>query len=75
MAKTTGVTAQLIRAPLFNLHSKINPSIYFPNPNFQASSHLLWVYTRFVSNLVENPEDRFSHDGAHSIVDKFDNLA
>ena len=30
---------------------------------FQVSSHLL--HLRFVSDLVGNPEDRFSHVGAH----------
>ena len=36
-------------------------SLFFPNPKYQASSHLLWCYStaRFVSDLVGNPEDRF----------------
>ena len=32
---------------------------------YQTSSHLLWLSTWFVSDLVENPKDRFSHDAAH----------
>ena len=39
-------------------------SLYFLNLKFPASSHLLWLYSRFVSDLVENPEDRFSCDTA-----------
>ena len=34
-------------------------------PKFQASSHLLRLYSLFVSDLVGNPEDRFSHNEAH----------
>ena len=35
------------------------------NLKFQASSHLLWLYTAwFVSDLFGNPKDRFSHDAA-----------
>ena len=34
---------------------------YFISPKFQASCHLLWLY---VSDLVGNPEDRFSHNEA-----------
>ena len=34
--------------------------------NSKACSHLLWLYTaRFVSDLVGNPEDRFSQNEAH----------
>ena len=28
-------------------------------------SEILWLYSRFVSDLVGNPEDRFSHNEAH----------
>ena len=49
---------------------------------FQVSSHLLWLYTAwFVSDLVENPEDPFSHNEARMVnviiellSNKFDNL-
>ena len=41
-------------------------------PKFQASRHLLWLYSpvcvgpgRIVSDLVGNLEDRFSHNEAH----------
>ena len=33
-----------------------------PNYKFQVSNHLLAL---FVSDLIGNPEDRFSHDRAH----------
>ena len=38
--------------------------VFFPNLQFQASGHLLWPIDRFVSDLIENPEDRFSRDAA-----------
>ena len=44
----------------FVFATRIVPSLYFLNPKFQASSHLLWLYSR-----VGNPENRFSHDAAH----------
>ena len=34
-------------------------------PNFQASSHLVWLYSPFMSDLVGNPKDPFSHKEAH----------
>ena len=37
------VTAKLIRAFVFA--SRIVQSLYFLNPKFQASSHLLWLYS------------------------------
>ena len=47
------VTAKLISAFVFA--TRIVQSLYFLNPKFQA---------RFVSDLVGNPEDRFSHNEA-----------
>ena len=38
--------------------------LYYLNPKFQASSHLLWLYSPVVSDLVGNPEDRFSQNEA-----------
>ena len=43
-------------------------SLYFLNTKFQASSHLLWLYSRFVSDLVGNPEDLFSQNEAKLYV-------
>ena len=38
--------------------------LYFLNTKFQASSHLLWLYSLVCVGPGRNPEDRFSHDGA-----------
>ena len=56
------VTAKLISTFVFT--TWIEQSLYFLSPKFQASSHLLWLYRPVVSNLVGNPEDRFSHNEA-----------
>ena len=53
------VTAKLISAFVFAIW--IVQSLYYLNPQFQASSQLLWLYNRFVSDLVGN---RFSHNEA-----------
>ena len=44
--------------------TRIARSLYFQNPKFQASSHLLCMYSPVwpVSDLVGNPEDRFYHN-------------
>ena len=39
-------------------------SLFYLNPKFQASSHLLWLYSPICVDLVGNPEDRFSHNEA-----------
>ena len=44
---------------LFLLHRMIVQSLYFLNPKFLASSHLLSMYSWFMSDLVGNTEDRF----------------
>ena len=51
------VTARLINA--FDFATRIEQSLFLFNPKIQASSHLP-VQTRLVSDLVGNPEDRFS---------------
>ena len=56
------VIAKLIRAFVFA--TKIVQSLYFLNPKFQVSSHLSGCTARFVSDLVGNPEDWFSHNEA-----------
>ena len=44
-------------------------SLYFLNPKFQASSHLLWLYSPICVGPVGNPEDRFfSQQGSILIV-------
>ena len=57
------ITAKLIRAFVFA--TRIVQSLYLFNPKFQAASHLLRLYSRFVWDLVVNPEDRFSQNEAH----------
>ena len=47
--------------------TRIVQSLYFLNPKLHASSHLLWLYSWFVSDLVGNPEDQFFHNEAHMI--------
>ena len=41
--------------------------LFFLNPKFQASSNLCRCTGRFVSDLIGNPKDRFSHIAAHII--------
>ena len=57
------VTAKLISAFVFA--TGIVQSFYFLNPKYQASWDFLWLHSLLVSDLVGNPEDRFSHVGAH----------
>ena len=45
------------------------------NTKFQASSHLVWLYSRFVWDLVGNPKDWFSHNEAHiGFATKFEGI-
>ena len=39
-------------------------SLYFLNPKFQASSHLLWLYSLVCVRPGRKPEYWFSHDAA-----------
>ena len=57
------VTVQLIST--FVLATKIVQSLFFVNPKFQASSHLLWLFSRVCVGPNRKPEDRFCHDAAH----------
>ena len=56
------ITAQLIS--VFVFATWLVQSLFYLNPNFQASSHLLWLYRP----VCVRPEDRFSHNEAHVIV-------
>ena len=56
------VTAKLISAFVFP--TQIVPFLYFLNPKFPASIFCDCT-TRFVSDLVGNFKDRFSHVAAH----------
>ena len=57
------VTAKLIRAFVFATR-KVQ-CLYFLNLKFQASSHLLWLYSLVCIGPGRNPEDRFSQNEAH----------
>ena len=56
------VTAKLISAFVFA--TWIVQSLFYLNPKSQDSI-LCGCTARFVSDLVGNPEDRFSHNEAH----------
>ena len=51
-----------MRKPVFAI--EIVQSLYLLNPKFQASNHLLWLYSPVCVGI---PEDRFSHDAAQLI--------
>ena len=44
---------------------KLNGNV---NTKFQASRHLLWLYSPVYVNLVGKPEDRFSHNEAQIML-------
>ena len=50
--------------PLFSLHRQFNTS-----ENFKPLTMFCGSTSRFVSNLLGNPEDRFSDDAAHIVFD------
>ena len=54
---------QLISA-LFSLHRLYNPSTSYAG-NFKPLAIFCGCTARFVSDLVGNPQDRFSHNEAH----------
>ena len=56
------VTAKLIST--FVLATQIDQSLYFLNLNFKPLIIFCGCTARFVSDLVGNPEDQFSHDEA-----------
>ena len=64
---------QLISAYVFA--TQIVQTLNFLNLKFQASSHLLWQKSGwFVSDLVGNPEDRFSRHASQFMCITDDNL-
>ena len=64
------VTAKLISAFVFA--TRIVQSLFFLNTKFQALAIFCGCTAWFVSDLVGNPEDRFSHVVAHLVNwDKF----
>ena len=57
------VTAQLISAFVFA--TRIVQTLYCIDTKFQASSHILWLYSSVCVGPGRNPEDRFPHKEAH----------
>ena len=57
------VTPKLISAYVFA--TQIVQFFYFLNPKFQASSHLLYLYSLVCVGPGQNPECWFSYDEAH----------
>ena len=43
-------------------------SLYFLNPKFKASSHIMWLYIPVWSDRTGNPEYMFSHNAAQIIL-------
>ena len=50
---------------LYFFATKIVRSLYFLNPNFKPLAIFCSCTAWFVSDLVGNPEDRFSHNEAY----------
>ena len=42
--------------------------LYFLDPEFQTSSHLLWQYSPVLIRSGQKPECWFSHDAAHITI-------
>ena len=54
---------------------RIVQSLYYLNPKFQASIHLLWLYRPVSRGTGKKPEDRFSHKEAHFIHRRDDSIS
>ena len=49
---------------------RIAQSLYYLNPKFQASNHLLWLYSLVCVKPGRKPGDQFSHNEAHMAYGK-----
>ena len=58
-----GATAKLISA--FVIAIRIVQFLYYQNPKFQASSHLLWLHSPVCVGPGRKPRRPFSHNEAH----------
>ena len=63
------VTAKLISGFVFA--TRIARSLFLLNPNFMPLDIFCNCTVQFVSDLIGNPEDRFSYDEAHIKVRSF----
>ena len=67
MQISCAVTAQLISAFVFA--TRIVQSLYFLNPNFQASSYLLWLHSPVCVGLGRKPRRPvFSQRGSYATI-------
>ena len=63
------VTAHLIMQRLCFRYIDSTISLHILNLKFQASGHLLWLYTAwFVADFVRNVKGRLSHGVAHVVL-------
>ena len=60
------VAAKLISAFVFA--TRVVQFLFFLNPKFQASSHLLWLYSPVCVRPSRKPEHWFSHDAAQLLL-------
>ena len=59
---------KLISAFVFAIRIVQSLTLYYLNPIYQASSHLLWLlYSPVCVGPGRNPEDRSSHNEAHIV--------
>ena len=58
------------RISAFVFATRLVQSLYFLNRKFQASSHLLWLYSLFYVGPGRKPRNRFSHNEAHVTIAK-----
>ena len=74
MRKQRHRSAAWLPKPLPSLHRKNKPST-ISTRNVKSSNHFLLLYSRFVSDLVGNPGDRFSIAEAHAMFIQGKNTA
>ena len=67
-ADQLAVKAKLISAFVFA--TRIVQSLYFLNPKFQVSSHLLWLYSPVCIGPGRKPRKRFSQNEAQMIIEE-----
>ena len=51
-------------------NTRIVQSLYFLKPKFQASGHLVWLYSPVCVGPDRKPKDRFSHNEAQCGLNK-----
>ena len=61
----TKVQISCMVSSIFAFATSIMEPLYFLNLKFQASNHLLWLYSSLCVVPGRKPEDGFSHNEAH----------